>query len=103
LRQLQQRFIDERRSFAVEDIHVDTQLLDQAKTAGYSQFAHAEHLWKRRESFSDEVPNTGDRQKPQHYWNVQKSTDSTDIRASCSYPVPAVRETGRPRIQKRAI
>jgi hypothetical protein len=33
LRQLQQRFIDERRSFAVEDIHVDTQLLDQAKTA----------------------------------------------------------------------
>jgi predicted ABC-type ATPase len=36
LRHLQQPFLDERRSFAVEDIRVDTQLLDQAKTAGYS-------------------------------------------------------------------
>jgi hypothetical protein len=30
------RFLDERRSFAVEDIRVDTQLLDEAKAAGYS-------------------------------------------------------------------
>jgi len=36
LRHLQRPFFDERRSFAVEDIRVDTQLLDQAKTAGYS-------------------------------------------------------------------
>jgi predicted ABC-type ATPase len=32
----QQPLLDERRSFAVEDIRVDTQLLDQAKAAGYS-------------------------------------------------------------------
>ena len=36
LRHQQQPFLDDRRSFAVEDIRVDTQLLDQAKTAGYS-------------------------------------------------------------------
>jgi len=36
LRHLQQAFLDGRRSFAVEDIRVDTQLLDQAKAAGYS-------------------------------------------------------------------
>jgi predicted ABC-type ATPase len=36
LRNQRQPFLDERRSFAVEDIRVDTQLLDQAKTAGYS-------------------------------------------------------------------
>ncbi len=36
LRHQQQPFLDERRSFAVEDIRVDTQLLDQAKAAGYS-------------------------------------------------------------------
>ncbi len=36
LRHLQQPFLEERRSFAVEDIRVDTQLLDQAKAAGYS-------------------------------------------------------------------
>jgi predicted ABC-type ATPase len=36
LRHLQQPFLDYRRSFAVEDIRVDTQLLDQAKAVGYS-------------------------------------------------------------------
>jgi hypothetical protein len=36
LRHQQQPFLDERRSFAVEDIRVDTQLLDQAKAAGFS-------------------------------------------------------------------
>ena len=36
LRHRQQPFLEERRSFAVEDIRVDTQLLDQAKAAGYS-------------------------------------------------------------------
>jgi len=36
LRHQQQPFLDDRRSFAVEDIRVDTQLLDQAKAAGYS-------------------------------------------------------------------
>jgi GTPase SAR1 family protein len=36
LRHQQLPFLDERRSFAVEDIHVDTQLLDQAKAAGFS-------------------------------------------------------------------
>jgi len=37
LRHQQQPFLDDRRSFAVEDIRVDTQLLEQAKTAGYSK------------------------------------------------------------------
>jgi hypothetical protein len=37
LRHLQQPFLDERRSFVVEDIHVNTQLLDDAKIAGYSR------------------------------------------------------------------
>jgi predicted ABC-type ATPase len=32
----QQAFLNDRRSFAVEDIRVDTQLLDEAKAAGYS-------------------------------------------------------------------
>jgi predicted ABC-type ATPase len=36
LRHQQQPFLDDRRSFAVEDICVDTQLLDHAKAAGYS-------------------------------------------------------------------
>jgi len=36
LRDQQQLFINDRRSFAVEDIRVDTQLLDEAKAAGYS-------------------------------------------------------------------
>ena len=36
LRHQQQQFLDDQRSFAVEDIRVDTQLLDQAKAAGYS-------------------------------------------------------------------
>ena len=36
LRHQQQPFLEERRSFAVEDIRVDTQLLDEAKAAGYS-------------------------------------------------------------------
>src|SRR5260370_3112181 len=36
LRHQQQQFLDDRRSFAVEDIRVGTQLLEQAKTAGYS-------------------------------------------------------------------
>jgi predicted ABC-type ATPase len=36
LRHQQQSFLEERRSFAVEDIRVDTQLLDQAKAAGFS-------------------------------------------------------------------
>jgi len=35
LRHQQQPFLDERRSFAVEDIHVDPRLLDQARAAGY--------------------------------------------------------------------
>jgi predicted ABC-type ATPase len=36
LRHQQQPFLEERRSFAVEDIRVDTQLLDEAKAGGYS-------------------------------------------------------------------
>ena len=36
LRHQQQPFLEDRRSFAVEDIRVDTQLLEQAKAAGYS-------------------------------------------------------------------
>jgi predicted ABC-type ATPase len=36
LRHQQKPFLEERRSFAVEDIRVDTELLDQAKAAGYS-------------------------------------------------------------------
>jgi len=36
LRHQQQPFLEERRSFAVEDIRVDTQLLDHAKATGYS-------------------------------------------------------------------
>ncbi len=36
LRHQQQSFLDDRRSFAVEDIRVDTQLLDHAKAAGFS-------------------------------------------------------------------
>jgi predicted ABC-type ATPase len=32
----QQPFLNDRRSFAVEDIRVDTQLLDEAKAAGYT-------------------------------------------------------------------
>jgi predicted ABC-type ATPase len=36
LRHQQQPFLEERRSFAVEDIRVDTQLLEQAKAAGFS-------------------------------------------------------------------
>jgi predicted ABC-type ATPase len=32
----QKPFLNERRSFAVEDIRVDTQLLDEAKAAGYT-------------------------------------------------------------------
>ena len=36
LRHQQQPFLEERYSFAVEDIRVDTQLLDQARAAGYS-------------------------------------------------------------------
>ena len=36
LRHQQQPFLDDSRSFAVEDIRVDTQLLGQAKAAGYS-------------------------------------------------------------------
>ena len=36
LRHQQQPFLDDRRSFAVEDIRVDTQLLDQARAAGFS-------------------------------------------------------------------
>jgi predicted ABC-type ATPase len=36
LRHQQQPLLDDRRSFAVEDLRVDTQLLDQAKGAGYS-------------------------------------------------------------------
>ncbi len=36
LRHQQQPFLDDRRSFAVEDIRVDAQLLDHAKAAGYS-------------------------------------------------------------------
>jgi predicted ABC-type ATPase len=36
LRHQQQPFLEERRSFAVEDIRVDTELLDQAKAAGFS-------------------------------------------------------------------
>src|SRR5208283_2332262 len=51
-------------------------------------------------NFSDAVPHTGDPRKLQHCCNVQKSTD---ICVGCSYAVPAVREGGRPRIQKRAI
>ena len=35
LRHQQQPFLDERRSFAVEDIRVDTQLLERAKAAGF--------------------------------------------------------------------
>ena len=36
LRHQQRPFLDDRRSFAVEDIRVDTQLLDQARAAGFS-------------------------------------------------------------------
>jgi predicted ABC-type ATPase len=36
LRDQQQPFLDERRSFVVEDIRVDMQLLDQAKAVGFS-------------------------------------------------------------------
>jgi predicted ABC-type ATPase len=36
VRDQQQRFLDDRRSFAVEDLRVDTQLLDAAKAVGYS-------------------------------------------------------------------
>ena len=36
VREQQQPFLNDRRSFAVEDIRVDTQLLDEAKGAGYS-------------------------------------------------------------------
>ena len=36
LRQQQKKVLDERRSFAVEDIRVDLQLLDDAKSAGYA-------------------------------------------------------------------
>jgi hypothetical protein len=36
LRHQQQPFLDDRLSLAVEDIRVDTQLLDQAKAAGFS-------------------------------------------------------------------
>lgn len=35
VRDQQLPFLNDRRSFAVEDIRVDTQLLDEAKTAGY--------------------------------------------------------------------
>src|SRR6266699_5324067 len=35
VREQQQPFLNDRRSFAVEDIRVDTQLLDDAKAAGY--------------------------------------------------------------------
>ena len=35
LRHQQQPFLDERRSFAVEDIRVDTQLLERAKASGF--------------------------------------------------------------------
>jgi predicted ABC-type ATPase len=34
-RDQRQRYLNEQRSFAVEDIRVDTQLLDEAKAAGY--------------------------------------------------------------------
>jgi predicted ABC-type ATPase len=36
VREQQQPFLNERRSFAVEDIRVDTQLLDEAKATGYT-------------------------------------------------------------------
>jgi predicted ABC-type ATPase len=36
VREQQLSFLNERRSFAVEDIRVDTQLLDEAKAAGYT-------------------------------------------------------------------
>jgi predicted ABC-type ATPase len=36
VRAQQRPFLDDRRSFAVEDIRVDTQLLDDAKAAGYT-------------------------------------------------------------------
>ena len=36
VRHQQQPYINDRRSFAVEDIRVDTQLLDEAKAAGYA-------------------------------------------------------------------
>ena len=36
VRQQQQQFLNDGRSFAVEDIRVDTQLLDDAKAAGYT-------------------------------------------------------------------
>jgi len=36
VRDQQQRFLNDRRSFVVEDIRVDIQLLDAAKAAGYS-------------------------------------------------------------------
>jgi predicted ABC-type ATPase len=36
VREQQKRFLNERRSLAVEDIRVDTELLDEAKAAGYT-------------------------------------------------------------------
>jgi predicted ABC-type ATPase len=36
VRDQRERFLSEQRSFAVEDIRVDTELLDEAKTAGYT-------------------------------------------------------------------
>jgi predicted ABC-type ATPase len=36
VREQQKPFLKDRRSFAVEDIRVDTQLLDEAKAAGYT-------------------------------------------------------------------
>lgn len=36
IRHQQQQYLNDRRSFAVEDIRVDTQLLDDAKAAGYA-------------------------------------------------------------------
>ncbi len=36
VRDQQQSFLKDRGSFAVEDIRVDTNLLDEAKTAGYT-------------------------------------------------------------------
>jgi predicted ABC-type ATPase len=36
VREQQKSFLNARRSFAVEDIRVDTQLLDEAKAAGYT-------------------------------------------------------------------
>ncbi len=66
LRHQQQPFLEERRSFAVEDIRVDTQLLDQAKAAGYSRGGQAvpvsSVIDSYRESTKDlsEVPKHAD-------------------------------------------